>query len=86
MSSPPLLIAAAMSPVHFNAHHSPVGAFASFTLGYPGPSGGLGLELGGPVTESVFIGAESRDGKGYEALPFFGSSADSSRPPLAHLI
>ncbi|MBB5326360.1 hypothetical protein HNQ34_003513, partial [Anoxybacillus tepidamans] len=25
----------------FNAHHSPVGAFASFTLGFPGKSGGL---------------------------------------------
>jgi hypothetical protein len=27
----------------FNAHHSPVGAFASFTLGFPGASGGLEL-------------------------------------------
>lgn len=63
----------------FNAHHSPVGAFASFTLGFPGARGGLGLELGGPANESVFIGAERRVGKGFEALPFFESSADSSR-------
>lgn len=63
----------------FNAHHSPVGAFASFTLGYPGAKGGLGLELGGPANESVFIGLEKATGKGYEALPFFGSSADSAR-------
>lgn len=63
----------------FNAHHSPVGAFASFTLGFSGPKGGLGLELGGPADENVFIGVERRDGRGYEALPFFASSADSAR-------
>lgn len=67
------------SEAAFNAHHSPVGAFASFTLGYPGPSGGLGLELGGPARESIFIGVEKSGGGGYQALPFFGSSADSSR-------
>ncbi len=63
----------------FNAHHSPVGAFASFTLGFPGPSGGIGLELGGPARENVFVGVQRADGRGYEALPFFGSSADASR-------
>lgn len=63
----------------FNAHHSPVGAFASFTLGFPGAKGGLGLELGGPANESVFIGVENRAGDGYEALPFFASSADSAK-------
>jgi hypothetical protein len=63
----------------FNAHHSPVGAFATFTLGFPGPMGGLGLELGGPANESVFIGVEKRRGRGYEALPFFASSADSAK-------
>ncbi len=63
----------------FNAHHSPVGAFATFTLGFPGPKGGLGLELGGPANENIFIGVEKRDGRGYEALPFFASSADSAK-------
>jgi len=63
----------------FNAHHSPVGAFASFTLGYQGAKGGLGLELGGPANESVFVGLEKSTGRGYEALPFFASSADSAK-------
>lgn len=63
----------------FNAHHSPVGAFATFTLGSPGPQGGLGLEATGPPDENIFIGAERRDGRGYEALPFFASSADAAR-------
>ena len=66
-------------PIAFNAHHSPVGAFASFTLGFPGANGGLGLELGGPANESVFIGLEKRTGDGYDALPFFASSADSAK-------
>lgn len=63
----------------FNAHHSPVGAFASFTLGYPGASGGLGLELGKPANENVFIGLEMPDGSNFEALPFFGSTEDASQ-------
>ena len=35
----------------FNAHHSPIGAFASFTLGHKGPSGGLGMDVGKPATK-----------------------------------
>jgi hypothetical protein len=55
----------------FNAHHAPIGAFASFTLGSPGATGGLGLELGKPADQNVFIGLESRAGGSFEALPFF---------------
>lgn len=62
----------------FNAHHAPVGAFATFTLGFSGAKGGLGMELGAPSNESIFIGVETREGGAYEALPFFGSSADSA--------
>ena len=57
----------------FNAHHSPIGAFATLTFGCKGPQGGLGLELGGPANEHLFIGAESAQTPGdYDALPFFG--------------
>ncbi|KAH0534009.1 hypothetical protein FGG08_007386 [Glutinoglossum americanum] len=64
----------------FNAHHSPAGAFASFTLGLPGAKGGLGLELGGPADENIFIGFQRQDGAGYDTLPFYaGSSDDSAR-------
>lgn len=56
----------------FNAHHSPIGAFASFTLGFPGPGGGLDLELGQSPRKNVYVGAESVEQPGlYEALPFF---------------
>jgi hypothetical protein len=63
----------------FNAHHSPIGAYASFTLGYPGGSGGFDLEMARPPGQNVFIGVESRDGKVFQALPFFGSVEDESK-------
>lgn len=56
----------------FNAHHAPIGAFSSFTLGFPGKGGGLDLELGRSPRQNVYIGAESVDKEGmYEAFPFF---------------
>lgn len=61
----------------FNAHHSPIGAFASFTLGFPGAGGGLDLELGRSPRQNVYIGAESLEKEGtYEAFPFFTSPDD----------
>ncbi|RCW43497.1 glycoside hydrolase family 52 protein [Paenibacillus prosopidis] len=54
----------------FNAHHSPIGAFASFTLGFPGASGGFDIELAKPPKENIFIGLERLDGTGYDTLPF----------------
>ncbi|MHB8636540.1 MAG: glycoside hydrolase family 52 protein [Fimbriimonadaceae bacterium] len=56
----------------FNAHHSPIGAFASLTLGYKDNSGGLGLELAGPANENVYVGVEDLHEPGcFRALPFF---------------
>ncbi|MEO7719810.1 MAG: glycoside hydrolase family 52 protein [Capsulimonas sp.] len=60
-----------MQNIFYNAHHAPVGAFASFTLGFPGASGGLGLELGRPANQNVYIGAESADRSCYELFPFY---------------
>lgn len=54
----------------YNAHHSPVGAFATLTLGMKGARGGLGLELAGPANEAVYVGLEEPDGGRYRALPF----------------
>ncbi|MCL6588229.1 MAG: glycoside hydrolase family 52 protein, partial [Anoxybacillus sp.] len=64
----------------FNAHHSPVGSFASFTLGFPGKSGGLDLELARPPRQNVFIGVESPDQPGlYHVLPFLEAGEDESK-------
>lgn len=63
--------------VFFNAHHSPMGAFASFTLGFPGQSGGMGMELGKPADQNVYIGLENAEQPGvYQALPFFKGFED----------
>lgn len=69
-----------MNSHNFNAHHSPIGAFASFTLGFHGANGGLGLELGGPANQSVYIGVEE-EGRNFRLLPFFKeeASAEASR-------
>lgn len=69
-------------PTFFNAHHSPIGAFATLTLGSKGAKGGLGIELGGPADESLFVGIEDRDVPGrYLALPLFGSAEDLEASP-----
>ncbi|RSL32101.1 beta-xylosidase [Salibacterium salarium] len=66
--------------IFFNAHHSPIGAFSSFTLGFPGNGGGLDLELGKSPRKNMYIGVESSEQEGvYEALPFFGENEDESK-------
>ena len=55
--------------IFFNTQHSPIGAFASFTLGAKGAKGGLGLELGKPSDQNIFIGIA--DAKSITCLPFF---------------
>ena len=64
------------SSLFFNAQHSPIGAFASFTLGAKGAKGGLGLELGKPADQNVFVGVV--DAKNITCLPFFEMVADDS--------
>ena len=46
----------------FHAHHSPMGAHASFTLGMFGANGGMALEKGSPGDQSIFIGYRSESG------------------------
>ncbi|MDO7905319.1 glycoside hydrolase family 52 protein [Paenibacillus sp. JX-17] len=62
----------------YNVQHAPIGAFASFTLGFKGKKGGLGLELGKPADHNVYIGFQSRDGANYELLPFFEQIEDAA--------
>lgn len=64
--------------INFNAHHSPMGAFASFTLGFSGRSGGFDLEFGRPPEQNVYIGLADPDGKSYSAFPFYDAAGDES--------
>ena len=62
-----------MKPHNFNAHHSPMGAFASFTLGFRGAQGGLGLELGGPANQNIYVGVQDEN-RIVHLLPFYGAA------------
>lgn len=42
----------------FNAQHSPMGAFMSFTCGHVGTGGGIGVEIGKPAAQNVFVGVK----------------------------
>lgn len=61
--------------IFFNAHHSPIGAFASLTFGAKGSSGGFGLELDRPACCSLFAGVEGEEKGEWHSLPFFGGSS-----------
>ena len=63
----------------FNANHSPIGAYASFTLGYPGAKGGPGMERTGPADTNVYVGVQKRGENAYQALPFFVNGEDEAR-------
>ena len=59
---------------NYNAHHSPLGAFAAFTLGFRGAKGGFGLELGGPADQNLSIGVLDETNT-LHLLPFFEAAA-----------
>ena len=66
--------------IFYNAFHSPIGSHSSFTLGCLGQNGGLGLELGCPANENIYIGVEDKAGGTFKALPFFsGTESDAAR-------
>ena len=46
----------------FHAHHSPMGAHSSFTIGMFGSNGGMALEKGSPADQSIFVGYRSESG------------------------
>src|SRR5262245_7128103 len=61
----------------FYAHHSPFGAFTSFTLGRHGKKGGFGLELSGPAQQDVYVAYCRPAPEGepvVHALPFYAGA------------
>lgn len=59
--------------ISFNAQHSPMGAFMSFTCGHFGSGGGIGVEVGRPAKQNLIIGVKrgERRAKGpVRCLPF----------------
>ena len=68
-----------MNPLFFNTQHSPIGSFASFTLGEKGGKGGLAVAIGKPADQGIFIGLEDAKGGGFSLLPFFDDVEDESK-------
>ena len=63
----------------FNAQHSPMGAFMSFTCGNFGTRGGIGLQIGQPGDQEVFIGFKEGDrhsGATLKCLPFYAGAVN----------
>ncbi len=64
--------------ISFNAQHSPMGAFMSFTCGNFGTRGGVGLQIGQPGNQDIYIGVKDGDRKSDSSprcLPFFQGNA-----------
>ena len=68
--------------ISFNAQHSPMGAFFSFTCGQFGSRGGFGLQIGKPGNQNLYIGVKDGDrfsDSPLKCLPFFeGADADEA--------
>lgn len=76
-----------MDNIFFNAHHSPVGAYATFTLGFNGKKGGFGLESGIFPHQNVYIGLESDIEHIYKTFPFNDMSIEEDEntvPFMSH--
>ena len=65
----------------FNAQHSPMGAFMSFTCGNYGTRGGIGLQIGQPGDQEVFVGFKEGDRYSdatLQCLPFYTAAVNRS--------
>jgi hypothetical protein len=60
--------------INFNAQHSPVGAFMSFACGHANTAGGIGVEIGKPADQNLYIGVKDGSRQSSDpirCLPFF---------------
>lgn len=55
----------------YHSQHSPLGAFASFTVGLVGAGGGFGTALRGPANQSLTIGYRRSTDAAWSLLPFY---------------
>jgi xylan 1,4-beta-xylosidase len=60
--------------INFNAQHSPMGAFMSFTCGHFATRGGIGVQIGKPANQDLYIGVKEGDrfaDAPLKCLPFY---------------
>lgn len=61
-------------PTNYHSHHSPFGAFASFTLGLHHAPGGFGIALGAPAAQNIYVGWRAKGDAAWRLMPFFKSA------------
>ena len=64
--------------ISFNAQHSPMGAFMSFSCGHFGTRGGVAAQIGKPGNQDLFVGVKQGgrfDEAPLECLPFFQTAS-----------
>jgi hypothetical protein len=66
----------------YHTQHSPFGAFASFTCGLPGATGGFGQSHGGPADQDLHVAFRGAD-RVWQELPLLGAPAPNGA--LAYL-
>ncbi len=74
--------------INFNAQHSCVGAFMSFTCGHFGGGGGIGVEIGKPANQNIYVGVK-RGGResrhAIKCLPFVRGGSFTSAAANFHV-
>src|SRR3954468_14827630 len=66
--------------INFNAQHSPMGAFMSFTCGHFGTGAGIGVEIGRPANQNLFVGVKRGDRKSRESIKCLPFARTSNAP------
>src|SRR5882757_6882305 len=76
----PVLVPRFEGNINFNAQHSPMGAFMSFTCGHFGTGGGIGVQIGKPAAQNVYVGVKNggrRAKANIRCLPFIRSQSSA---------
>ncbi|MGN6370120.1 MAG: glycoside hydrolase family 52 protein [Phycisphaerae bacterium] len=75
--------------ISFNAQHSPMGAFMSFTCGNFGTRGGIAAQIGRPANQDLYIGIKEGgrfDEGTLRCLPFFARAAGGGAGAADYLV
>jgi hypothetical protein len=73
--------------INFNAQHSPMGAYMSFTCGHFGSGGGVAAEIGKPAGQNLYIGVKEgprQSTSPIRCLPFFTPGSELHVPASSY--
>jgi xylan 1,4-beta-xylosidase len=75
--------------IKFNAQHSPMGAFMSLTCGHFHRHCGIGVEIGRPAGQNLYVGVKDgdrRSSRPIRCLPFYEGGAELHTPASSYEI